>query len=669
MPKEIVVERVRASFLGLCVCLPAAAQSPLTTVFAGGNQGNIGGAVYFDLVVSSSLSITGLEVNTSDAAGTLVVRITPGTHMGSELIPSAWREVGTGALTSAAGAGAPSTVTLNAPIRLEQGTYGVQLDADGFRHVYTNGTGTSTYQTRELRLLAGAAVNDPTNPGGPVFKPRIWNGSIHYEAWHIDAGPFLGAGMTYTVRLNTFDPGGTMIPASALHTKKPGFAPGAETSVPGRPVFTFDAMFGPTVAPNIRVDAFSIGQDYLWVDPCRNDGIMGYPDGEWLAVSLSARRPTSGVAPPSFGPLAVEDSDDDGFAGDVWTYIGLASSIPGHAGKMYRAIDAEELGMARSSAGAQPDITGLDAHIEAYLLDDEFSNALPPPVVFFSVTDNTTSSVPTPWWNGETPSGALVFFTRWDPAMSRWSPPRPWIAPADLGLADTDDIDALAIDMRHEISHNVIHVVFSTTQGHAQPWGELAFVPVFLGPTDGPPTPVPFKDTDDTEVAEKPGTGARIDAVCGSDPGPFQDRSRRFLWGTPDEPGATSGSPAFVVRTADASISTMRSCWGPSGGGRAGRIVSHLSGWPDGFPTTDFVVLTVSFQDPETWTGLPAFFVGSALRLPVLPGAPGEPNRDGLATGQLNYPPVPVILDLDCWFSWVILGPEIVRTQFSHIRM
>ena len=59
------------------------------------------------------------------------------------------------------------------------GSYGVQLRATGFGHVYSDVAG--TYQTGnfELLLAAGAAQNVPYN--GPVVRGRVWNGALRYR--------------------------------------------------------------------------------------------------------------------------------------------------------------------------------------------------------------------------------------------------------------------------------------------------------------------------------------------------------------------------------------------------------------------------------------------------------------------------------------------------------
>ncbi|MFO1050692.1 MAG: hypothetical protein U1F36_00590 [Planctomycetota bacterium] len=167
------------------------AQSPLTTLSGGTNLGNVGGGIYFDLHVNTTITITQIDflcsANTVAGTGTLNVFLGPTTYIGNVTNPNLWAVVGT-----ATTAVAPSTVAngvLTQPFALGPGDYGIALQSNAFSHGYTNGVtctsntipgscSNSLFSNAELTLRAGAAQN--VFLSGGIFNPRIFNGAIHY---------------------------------------------------------------------------------------------------------------------------------------------------------------------------------------------------------------------------------------------------------------------------------------------------------------------------------------------------------------------------------------------------------------------------------------------------------------------------------------------------------
>jgi len=167
------------------------AQSPLITLSGGTNQGNVGGGIYFDLTVNTTITINRIDflcgANTVAGTGTMDVYLGPTTYVGNVTNPALWTLV-----ASAAVPVAPSAIsvgTLNAPFALAPGNYGVALKSNAYSNGYTNGvTCTSTtvpgscansiFSNAELTLRAGAAQNSFL--AGGIFQPRIFNGQIHY---------------------------------------------------------------------------------------------------------------------------------------------------------------------------------------------------------------------------------------------------------------------------------------------------------------------------------------------------------------------------------------------------------------------------------------------------------------------------------------------------------
>jgi len=165
--------------------LASANGQSITTLFGSNNNGSPGGAVYFDITVASNpLLITAFDLNTASTSpfSNMQVWLLAGmTSQGNETNMALWTQVATGSGTGA-GTNNPTHVTLSNPFALNAGTlYGIALVADpSFGHYYTNGNGSNqNYSNADLSLALGSATNVPFT--GPVFSPRVWNGTIYYS--------------------------------------------------------------------------------------------------------------------------------------------------------------------------------------------------------------------------------------------------------------------------------------------------------------------------------------------------------------------------------------------------------------------------------------------------------------------------------------------------------
>jgi len=182
----------------------ALAQSPLSTLNGAAlanNGGNVGGGLYFNLTVSTKITITNLSyfVGTATAASatsSVDIYLGPATYVGNVTDPSLWTHVGSTQPQQVVGqaytlvSNSPVTPVASAPsVTLCPGTYGIALLSVGASHGYTNPIGctsntipgscsNSSFQNNELRLDAGAAQN--AFLAGGLFQPRIFTGEIHY---------------------------------------------------------------------------------------------------------------------------------------------------------------------------------------------------------------------------------------------------------------------------------------------------------------------------------------------------------------------------------------------------------------------------------------------------------------------------------------------------------
>jgi hypothetical protein len=187
------------AFLALAFSSTALGQT-LTTLTGGTNQGNVGGGLYFDLQINTTVTLTQLmfQVGAGTVAGSLAAMecyLGPSTYDGNVTNPSLWTLVGTTVPQLATGGvaqmltAAITPVPQIAAVTLAPGNYGFALKSVLCSHGYTNGTGctsstipgsctNSTFSTPEMTLRGGAAQN--VFLAGGIFSPRIFNGAITY---------------------------------------------------------------------------------------------------------------------------------------------------------------------------------------------------------------------------------------------------------------------------------------------------------------------------------------------------------------------------------------------------------------------------------------------------------------------------------------------------------
>jgi hypothetical protein len=181
--------------LGILLLTPLVGAQSLTTLYNQNNGGSQGGNVYFQVVVTSptGIVVTAMDTNCRNQTSptyTLDVYITDRTYQGKEASRPEWTQVSTGQGKSAA-ANMPARVDLD-DFFLAPGSYGMAL-THSLGHGYTNGTGSNQkYTNQDLTLNLGTATNIPFT--GNVFGPRIWNGTIHYQATGLAGYGIYGTG-------------------------------------------------------------------------------------------------------------------------------------------------------------------------------------------------------------------------------------------------------------------------------------------------------------------------------------------------------------------------------------------------------------------------------------------------------------------------------------------
>ena len=191
--------------LMLAVASSAVAQTfTLPTLAGGANGGNVGGGVYFDLQVNTTITLTSIDFRTGGAtlAGTnafVDLWLGPSTYLNNIYTAGLWTKVGSTAPTTViAGQQLVTNQTIIpvpqiAAVTLAPGTYGFALKSNNHSHGYTNGLtctsstvpgscSNSSFSTAHLTLRGGAAQNAflQALPAGTAFSPRIFNGALTY---------------------------------------------------------------------------------------------------------------------------------------------------------------------------------------------------------------------------------------------------------------------------------------------------------------------------------------------------------------------------------------------------------------------------------------------------------------------------------------------------------
>lgn len=173
-----------------------AAQSPLSLPFNSNNglSATTGVGIFFDLNVTdaSGITITGLDVNSSTAVGTVgtvEVYTTPTTYVGVETTPAAWTLADSGGCASG-GTNVPSPVCLaGGGVFLPTGSYGICVRHVGLGIRYTNSTGTVTASTAEVGFSGGKSATMTTPFSSSPITNRIFNGNIYYNVGNVPGFP------------------------------------------------------------------------------------------------------------------------------------------------------------------------------------------------------------------------------------------------------------------------------------------------------------------------------------------------------------------------------------------------------------------------------------------------------------------------------------------------
>lgn len=446
-------------------------------------------------------------------------------------------------------------------------------------------------------------------------------------------GPLLGSAFAFSVRGGL---GGqnadTLVHRTGIQSSPVSWP----TTVPGAPNLRHIlALHG---GAGLTIDDFSTGRDDIMVD---GNGVISVPPQGWGVYLFSVRQGAAG-APQS--RIAAEPAADRAAAVFSWVLPGSAVP-PALIDHVERAHGRTDLRLPANS-----DLDALDLPLPMGIdqttlsaREPGFGALLPvPEALYFTVSNQSLTLVPAAWWlQGGVPtppSGATVFRTLRSSQFGAWTPPHVWKTYAELGLLQSEDIDALAYGDATQ------QLLFSCV-GNARD----QLLVVDLG-TDGAPVPQPVKKSNNTPVSDAVGTagGDDIDAVCTLDP-----RIRSGLY-VPDDFGASCGTPRPAYQEHRYPVGVQASAYRRFAGGQS-RYESFLLGFPPQTgvgPGIGLLVLTLG----DTLS--PAITAAVLVRNPSNSVA-GDPQQYTLA-----IPPNFALSGLPVTFRWFAAdqaGTELVQ--------
>lgn len=185
MPRPLAT--AAAAIVAALAC--AVAQSPIVLgqPLNSPNQGNVGGGVYFDMTVLSTITLTSITYVASDVSpagqSACNVYVGPAQWQNNVTSPNVWVLVGTtvpvpitgGVDQSVVGVLQPAGLN-SGPLAFAPGNWGVALQAVGHSFGYQNLA--ASFSTAELIVTTGSASNVFLT--APTFMPRTFNGEIAY---------------------------------------------------------------------------------------------------------------------------------------------------------------------------------------------------------------------------------------------------------------------------------------------------------------------------------------------------------------------------------------------------------------------------------------------------------------------------------------------------------
>jgi hypothetical protein len=184
------------------IVTPPVTSLALTSTLAGGNnhRGNM-----FDIFATNSVTITSFDAHPMGNT-TIAVYYRTSPYAGFETSSAGWTLIGSAAVTAQPfGTPTPVPVTVNVTIPAGQ-TYSFYVTSTNTAVSlnYTDGTteGATYVSDANIVFRQGVGMEYPFSNGGGVFRPRVWNGVIHYTVPQVVTTNYLWSTAATTSSIN-----------------------------------------------------------------------------------------------------------------------------------------------------------------------------------------------------------------------------------------------------------------------------------------------------------------------------------------------------------------------------------------------------------------------------------------------------------------------------------
>jgi hypothetical protein len=184
------------------IVTPPVTSLALTSTLAGGNnhRGNM-----FDIFATNTVTITSFDAHPMGNT-TIAVYYRTSPYAGFETSSAGWTLIGSAAVTAQPfGTPTPVPVTVNVTIPAGQ-TYSFYVTSTNTAVSlnYTDGTteGATYVSDANIVFRQGVGMEYPFSNGGGVFRPRVWNGVIHYTVPQVVTTNYLWSTAATTSSIN-----------------------------------------------------------------------------------------------------------------------------------------------------------------------------------------------------------------------------------------------------------------------------------------------------------------------------------------------------------------------------------------------------------------------------------------------------------------------------------
>ncbi len=257
----------------------------------------------------------------------------------------------------------------------------------------------------------------------------------------------------------------------------------------------------------LDIDDISLGRDEILADA---SGMLSVPVNAWGLLSFSFKQGAVGAP----GSRIAQEAALGSIGGALFSWVLPGSAYPAQlVGRTERSHSRAELGL---PSGAEVDAVDFPLMLGR---DQGTLTTIEPgfgplvgaaQTIYFTVSSATASLVPSFWWGStasNVPSGANILRVTRASATSPWGPPSVFRFWHELGLAQNEDIDGLAVDT---LANKLLFSCVGTARD------QFLFVDMS---TDGGAA-VPLKKQDGTNVSTSIGKGQNddVDAICTLDP-------------------------------------------------------------------------------------------------------------------------------------------------------